>query len=141
MTTNRIVFKELKFMNIKEKLTEIIKERKELKKEIEKLKEQLIETSNKVTQYQEELTRIIKSEEAEEDSDEVTQIIRETRRSYIKLVTKLIGRNLEEEERPFTRIEKVTNEVIERYQECISTESIIASRNILYNYYTEYPEP
>jgi septal ring factor EnvC (AmiA/AmiB activator) len=128
-------------MNIKEKLTEIIKERKELKKEIEKLKEQLIETSNKVTQYQEELTRIIKSEEAEEDSDEVTQIIRETRRSYIKLVTKLIGRNLEEEERPFTRIEKVTNEVIERYRECISTESIIASRNILYNYYTEYPEP
>ena len=126
-------------MNIKEKLTEIIKERKELKEEIEKLKEQLTETSNKVTQYQEELTRIIKSEEV--DSDEVTQIIRETRRSYIKLVTKLIGRNLKEEERPFTRIEKVTNEVIERYQEYISTESIIASRNILYNYYTEYPEP
>jgi cell division septum initiation protein DivIVA len=141
MTTNRIVFKELKFMNIKEKLTEIIKERKELKEEIKKLKEQLTETSNKVTQYQEELTRIIKSEEVEEDSDEVTQIIKETRRSYIKLVTKLIGRNLEEEERPFTRIEKVTNEVIEKYQECISTESIIASRNILYNYYTEYPEP
>ena len=128
-------------MNIKEKLTEIIKERKELKEEIKKLKEQLTETSNKVTQYQEELTRIIKSEEVEEDSDEVTQIIRETRRSYIKLVTKLIGRNLEEKERPFTRIEKVTNEVIERYQECISTEPIIASRNILYNYYTEYPEP
>jgi len=126
-------------MNIKEKLTEIIKERKELKEEIEKLKEQLKETRNKVTQYQEELTRIIKSEEV--DSDEVTQIIRETRRSYIKLVTKLIGRNLEEKERPFTRIEKVTNEVIERYQECISTEPIIASRNILYNYYTEYPEP
>ncbi len=126
-------------MNIKEKLTEIIKERKELKEEIEKLKEQLKETRNKVTQYQEELTRIIKSEEV--DSDEVTQIIRETRRSYIKLVTKLIGRNLEEKERPFTRIEKVTNEVIERYQEYISTESIIASRNILYNYYTEYPEP
>ena len=126
-------------MNIKEKLTEIIKERKELKEEIEKLKEQLTETSNKVTQYQEELTRIIKSEEV--DSDEVTQIIRETRRSYIKLVTKLIGRNLKEEERPFTRIEKVTNKVIERYQEYISTESIIASRNILYNYYTEYPEP
>ena len=126
-------------MNIKEKLTEIIKERKELKEEIEKLKEQLTETSNKVTQYQEELTRIIKSEEV--DSDEVTQIIRETRRSYIKLVTKLIGRNLKEEEWPFTRIEKVTNEVIERYQEYISTESIIASRNILYNYYTEYPEP
>jgi len=128
-------------MNIKEKLTEIIKERKELKEEIEKLKEQLTETSNKVTQYQEELTRIIKSEKVEEDSDKVTQIIRETRRSYIKLVTKLIGRNLKEEERPFTRIEKVTNEVIERYQEYISTESIIASRNILYNYYTEYPEP
>src|SRR6266511_2697427 len=126
-------------MNIKEKLTEIIKERKELKEEIEKLKEQLKETRNKVTQYQEELTRIIKSEEV--DSDEITQIIRETRRSYIKLVTKLIGRNLEEKERPFTRIEKVTNEVIERYQECISTEPIIASRNILYNYYTEYPEP
>ena len=126
-------------MNIKEKLTEIIKERKELKEEIEKLKEQLKETRNKVTQYQEELTRIIKSEEV--DSDEVTQIIRETRRSYIKLVTKLIGRNLKEEEWPFTRIEKVTNEVIERYQEYISTESIIASRNILYNYYTEYPEP
>ena len=126
-------------MNIKEKLTEIIKERKELKEEIEKLKEQLKETRNKVTQYQEELTRIIKSEEV--DSDEVTQIIRETRRSYIKLVTKLIGRNLKEKERPFTRIEKVTNEVIERYQEYISTESIIASRNILYNYYTEYPEP
>ena len=128
-------------MNIKEKLTEIIKEKKELNEEIEKLKKQLTETSNKVTQYQEELTRIIKSEEVEEDSDEVTQIIRETRRSYIKLVTKLIGRNLKEEERPFTRIEKVTNEVIEKYQEYISTESIIASRNILYNYYTEYPEP
>src|SRR5438552_2613524 len=83
---------------------------RELKEEIEKLKKQLTETSNKVTQYQEELTRIIKSEEVEEDSDEVTQIIRETRRSYIKLVTKLIGRNLEEKERPFTRIEKVTNE-------------------------------
>ena len=126
-------------MKTKEKLTEIIKERKELKEEIEKLKEQLKETRNKVTQYQEELTRIIKSEEV--DSDEVTQIIRETRRSYIKLVTKLIGRNIKEEERPFTRIEKVTNEVIERYQEYISTESIIASRNILYNYYTKYPEP
>ena len=126
-------------MKTKEKLTEIIKERKELKEEIEKLKEQLKETRNKVTQYQEELTRIIKSEEV--DSDEITQIIRETRRSYIKLVTKLIRRNLKEEERPFTRIEKVTNEVIERYQEYISTESIIASRNILYNYYTKYPEP
>src|SRR6266545_1676359 len=114
-------------MNIKEKLTEIIKERKELKEEIEKLKEQLKETRNKVTQYQEELTRIIKSEEV--DSDEVTQIIRETRRSYIKLVTKLIGRNLKEEERPFTRIEKVTNEV-NRLNGLLNGQEIMAA---LYN--------
>ena len=120
--------------------------------ENKKLKEKLEKAEEKLEQYQRELNKKeleINKEETKQqdniDTDEIVELILSTRRAYVRIVRELIGREFTKEEleapKPYIYILGLVNELIVRYYECISNVPIVQSREILHEYYKEFPEP
>src|SRR6185369_878493 len=101
-------------MNIEELLEKVIEERNNLKKEIQDLKKEKEKYQKKEEQYLKELNKtkeeLERNNRKDEDTDEIAIILRDTRIAYLKLVEKLIGRELEDKDQPYTKINQITDE-------------------------------